>query len=97
MLYSFDKPVKEKVVTQKMRQEGYDNYTTTDDHGLHITGLAKDQNGTEYYYVKNSWGTKDDIYDGYFYTSKSFFRYKTMSILVNKKAIPKDIAKKMKL
>ena len=97
MLYSFDKPVKEKVITQEMRQEGYDNYTTTDDHGLHITGLAKDQNGTKYYYVKNSWGTKDAIYDGYFYASKPFFRYKTMSILVNKKAIPKDIAKKMKL
>lgn len=93
-MYSFDEPVPEKKITQKMRQEGFDTYQTTDDHGMHIVGLAKDQNGTEYYKVKNSWD-KDNEYDGYFYASKAFVRYKTMSIVVHKDAVPKNIMKKL--
>ncbi|NOZ47502.1 MAG: aminopeptidase [Chlorobi bacterium] len=96
ILYNFEEPVKEKVITQELRQKGYDNYTTTDDHGMHIVGKAKDQNGTEYYYIKNSWGTKNTKYDGYFYASKAFVEYKTMSILIHKDALPKSIAKKLK-
>lgn len=95
VLYSFEKPVKEKIITQELRQEAYDNYTTTDDHGMNITGMAKDQNGTKYYVVKNSWGDKNHCYDGYFYASEAFVRYKTMSILVHKDALPKAIAKKL--
>ncbi len=93
-LYSFDEPVQEKTITQEMRQEGFDRYKTTDDHGMHIVGLAKDQNGNEYYKVKNSWDNKN-IYKGYFYVSKPFVRYKTMSIVVHKDALPKDIKKKL--
>ncbi len=96
MLYSFDKPMKEKYVTQEMRQEGFDNYTTTDDHGMHIIGTAKDVNGTEYYKVKNSWGVGSHVYEGYFYVSKQFIKLKTMSFMVNKKAVPKKILKKLK-
>ncbi|UCH15893.1 MAG: aminopeptidase [Bacteroidales bacterium] len=86
----------EKPITQEMRQDGFDNYTTTDDHGLHITGIAEDQNNTKYYYVKNSWGTSN-IYNGYMYVSEAYVRYKTMSIMLNKNAVPEKIAEKLKL
>lgn len=94
-LFSFEKPVKEKEITQEIRQEGYDNYTTTDDHGLLITGIAKDQNGGKYYFVKNSWDIGDHIYKGYFYASEPFVKYKTMNIVLHKDAIPKKIRKKL--
>ncbi len=88
----FDGPKKEKEITASLREEAFDNYTTTDDHGMHIVGLAKDQNGTEYYMVKNSWGDGND-YKGYLYVSKAFFKYKTTAILLNKNAVPKNIIK----
>ncbi|HZK07621.1 MAG TPA: C1 family peptidase [Bacteroidales bacterium] len=95
MLYSFDEPVKEKIITQEMRQEAFDNYSTTDDHGMEIVGSATDQNGNKYYIVKNSWGTEGHIYDGYFYASEAFVRYKTIDVMVNKKVIPQPIRKKL--
>jgi len=95
-MFSFDEPVPEKTITQEMRQTGFDKYKTTDDHGMHIIGIAKDQNGKEYYKVKNSWNT-DNKYKGYFYASKAFIRYKTMSIVVHKDALPKDIKKKLNI
>ena len=91
-----DAPGKELVITQEMRQEGYDNKTTTDDHGMHIFGIAKDQNGTKYYMVKNSWGPTGK-YKGIWYVSEPFARYKTMNIVVNKNAIPAAIKAKMGL
>lgn len=94
--YHLDKPGAEKVITQEMRQNAFDNYGTTDDHGMHIIGDAKDQNGTEYYIVKNSWNTKN-IYKGYVYVSKAYFLYKTMNFVVNKEAIPKNIRKKLNI
>lgn len=97
MLYNFNGPKPEKKITQEMRQEAFDNYTTTDDHGMHITGIAHDQNGTKYYIVKNSWDDKNHIYDGYFYASEAFVRYKTMDIMIHKDALPNDIAKKLGL
>jgi aminopeptidase C len=89
-----DKPGKEETITQEKRQLGYDNWQTTDDHGMMIYGIAKDQNGTEYYMVKNSWGPSGK-YKGTWYASKAFVEYKTINILVHKDAIPKDIAKKI--
>lgn len=86
--------VPEVIPTQEMRQEAYDNWTTTDDHGMLIYGTAKDQNGRDYYLVKNSWGDAGD-YKGIWYMSRNFIAYKTMDFLVNKNAIPKDILKKM--
>lgn len=83
----------EVVPTQEMRQEAFDNWETTDDHGMQIFGIAKDQNGREYYMVKNSWGKTGD-YDGIWYMSKNFIAYKTMDLFVNKNAVPKDILKK---
>ena len=88
------RPMPQMDITQEMRQEAYDNWETTDDHGMVIYGIAKDQNGDEYYMVKNSWGTNSK-YTGTWYASKPFTAYKTMNIVVNKNAIPKDIAKKM--
>ncbi len=89
-------PVKEKWLTAEERQQGFDELTTTDDHGMHITGLVKDQNGTKYYTVKNSWGTtiKKEM-GGYLYVSQPYFQAKTMSMMVHKDAIPKEIRKKL--
>ena len=86
----------EIVPTQEMRQEAFDNWETTDDHGMHIYGIAKDQNGKEYYMVKNSWGKYGD-YQGTWYMTKAFVAYKTMDFIVNKNAVPKDIRKKIGL
>lgn len=88
----FNGPQPERKITPEMRQTAFDNYTTTDDHGMHIVGLAKDQNGKEYYIVKNSWGTSND-YKGYLYVTKPYVLYKTTAIMVNKKAMPKDLLK----
>ena len=84
----------EVIPTQQMRQEAFDNWETTDDHGMHIYGIAKDQNGKEYYMVKNSWGKYGD-YKGTWYMTKNFVAYKTMDFMVNKNSIPKDIRKKL--
>ena len=88
------KPQPQKWVTQEERQVAYDNFETTDDHGMQIYGIAKDKNGVEYYMVKNSWG-EAGAYKGIWYASKAFARYKTMNIVVHKNAIPKDIRKKL--
>lgn len=90
------KPLPEVNVTQEMRQIAFDNWETTDDHGMLIYGLAKDQNGKEYFMVKNSWG-ESGKYKGIWYASKAFVAYKTMNILVHKDAIPSNIAKKLGL
>ena len=89
------KPLPEKQITQELRQEAYDNWETTDDHGMQIYGTAKDQNGKLYYLVKNSWGTQRSKYNGTWYISRAFMEYKTNDILVHKDAIPKDIRKKL--
>lgn len=90
------KPCKEMEITQTMRQEGYDNYQTTDDHGMLIYGIAKDQNGKKIYMVKNSWGT-NNTYNGTWYASEAFVAYKTMSIVVHKDALPKATKSKLGL
>ncbi|MCH3995836.1 MAG: C1 family peptidase [Prevotella sp.] len=84
----------EIVPTQEMRQQAFDDWETTDDHGMHIFGIAKDQNGKEYYMVKNSWGKYGD-YNGVWYMTKAYVAYKTMDFMVNKNAVPKDIRKKI--
>jgi aminopeptidase C len=89
-----DHPQPEVVVTPEVRQASFDNYQTTDDHGMVIFGTAKDQNGTKYYLVKNSWGT-DSKYKGIWYASESFVKHKTIDILVHKDAVPKEILKKL--
>ena len=80
--------------TPEGRQLAYDNYETTDDHGMQIYGIAKDQEGNEYYMVKNSWGTNNK-YNGIWYASKACVRYKTMNIVVHKDALPKAIKAKL--
>ncbi len=86
----------EKKITQDMRQKSYDNYQTTDDHGMQIFGIAKDQNGNKFYKVKNSWG-ETGSYKGLWYASDPFVRYKTLSIVLHKDAIPATIAAKLGL
>jgi bleomycin hydrolase len=93
---AFDTPVEELEITQEMRQKAFDNYETTDDHGMHIVGMVKDQNGKKYFVVKNSWGTKNDC-DGYFYASEAYFKYKTIDIMLHKDAIPPHLRKKLGL
>ena len=89
-------PSTQKWVSQEERQRAYNNWETTDDHGMQIYGIAKDQNGTEYYMVKNSWG-EAGTYKGLWYASKAFVRYKTMNIIVHKDAIPAQIREKLGL
>ena len=94
----FEGPKPEMEITPEVRQRAYDNYETTDDHGMHITGMAKDQNGNVYYLVKNSWGEIPNANrNGYLYASEAFLRYKTISFMVHKSAVPKHIAKKLGL
>lgn len=95
-LYDFSGPVEEIEVTQEVRQEGFDNYETTDDHGMVIVGKAVDQKGNKYYKVKNSWDS-EQVYGGYFYVSEPYFLAKTMSIMVNKNAVPKECLEKLGL
>ncbi|WP_340114350.1 aminopeptidase C [Maribellus mangrovi] len=95
-LYKLDQPVPELNVTQAMRQSAFDNYQTTDDHGMHIIGTATDQEGDVFYKVKNSWGDYNK-YNGYFYASKPYVTYKTMCIMVHKDGIPQSIREKLEL
>lgn len=90
----FNGPKTEKEITVALRQAAFDNYETTDDHGMQITGMAKDQAGKEYYIVKNSWGATND-YKGYLYVTKNFVKYKTTAFLLHKNGIPSDLRKKM--
>ncbi|WP_461304012.1 C1 family peptidase [Aureisphaera sp.] len=89
----------EKKISQEYRQDEFENFTTTDDHLMHITGTLQDQNGTKYYKVKNSWGSDSsrNANGGYVYFSESYMRLKAISITVHKDAIPKDTAKKLNL
>lgn len=89
-----EKPCKELEITQEMRQQAYDNYETTDDHGMQIYGIAKDQTGKKFYMIKNSWGT-DNKYKGTWYISENFVKYKTMNIVVHKDALPQAIKDKL--
>jgi len=94
ILYSFEKPIKELEITPELRQAEFDNYSTTDDHGMHIVGIAYDQTGNKFYKVKNSWDV-NNIYDGYLYMSEAFIKYKVTDIMINKNVVPKKIAKKL--
>lgn len=88
-------PQEQELVTADSRQEGYDNYTTTDDHGMHITGMYREKNGDMYFKVKNSWGTDSNEQDGYLFASEAYLRAKTIDIMVHKDAIPRVIKKKL--
>ncbi len=91
-----EEPVEEKEPTQELRQNWFDNYTATDDHSMHIVGIAKDQNGNPFYLTKNSWGT-DRKYDGYVYLSKSYILLNATGFMVNKNSLPNDIKQKLGL
>jgi len=90
------KSIEEEVVTQETRQEMFDNKLSTDDHGMHLFGTAKDQYGNKYYLIKNSWG-ETGKYNGIWYMSVPFCQAKALNIVVNKNAIPKEIRKKIGL
>lgn len=96
-VYKFEQPYPEIKVTPEVRQAGFEEYVTTDDHLMHLTGITKDQNGTKYYITKNSWGTDRNTFGGYLNMSDSFVRAKTIYILVHKEAIPKEIKAKLGL
>jgi len=87
--------VPEQKISQEIRQQAFETHSTTDDHGMHITGLARDQNGNKYYKTKNSWGTERNPLGGYLYMSENYVRAKTILILVNKNAIPPAVRAKL--
>ena len=93
----FNRPLTQKKITQELRQQDFDNYETTDDHGMQIVGLFKDQLGNKYYKVKNSWGENSNECGGYFFASESYVRLRSINIMVHKDAIPEGIRKKMNL
>lgn len=97
LFYDFSTPKKEKPITQELRQKWFDNYQTTDDHLMHITAMASDQDGKRFYKVKNSWGTGNHIYEGYLFASESYMRAKTIFFMVHKDAIPEALAAKLGL
>lgn len=92
----FTKPGEEMTVSQALRQETFESYATTDDHLMHIVGTAKDQDGTKYYLIKNSWG-EISPYNGLIYMSEAYFRLKTVAVLVHKDAVPAKIAKQLSM
>jgi len=93
--YTFEKPVPEKTITSEMRQAAFDNYSSTDDHLMHITGTVTDQNGKRYFRTKNSWAAESNSLGGYLNMSEAYVRLNTIAIMVHKEAIPKDIRKKL--
>ena len=98
LFYDFSTPKKERSISQESRQEMFDNYLTTDDHLMHITGIARDQDGNKFYLVKNSWGTGTHIYKGYHYVSEAYMRAKTIFFMVHhKEAIPASTSGKLGL
>lgn len=97
LFYDFSTPKKERTITQVSRQEMFDNYLTTDDHLMHITGTTRDQDGNKFYMVKNSWGTGTHIYKGYHYVSEAYMRAKTIFFMVHKDAVPASTADKLGL
>lgn len=96
-VYKFEQPYPEIKVTPEVRQKGFESFVTTDDHLMHLTGIAKDQNGTKYYITKNSWGTDRNKFGGYLNMSESFVRAKTIYIMLHKDAIPKAIKTRLSL
>lgn len=90
-------PEVEKTITQEMRQTAFENFDVTDDHLMNIVGTAKNQSGTKFYYTKNSWGTENKKYDGYWYISENYIRLKTVAIMVHKDSIPEEIRIKLGL
>jgi len=90
----FTRPITEKTITPENRQEAFDKQTTTDDHGMYITGLLREKNGTYYYVVKNSWGSLNYL-QGYLYVSENYTKYKTISIMVHKDALDKKMKEKL--
>lgn len=96
-MYTFDKPGAEREITAEIRQEAFDRQETTDDHGMHMVGYAYDVNGKKYYIIKNSWAEASNSIGGYFYASEAYVLYKTISVMVHKDAIPKDLKAKLKL
>jgi bleomycin hydrolase len=95
--YKFNQPFPEKSISQEFRQKGFEDKSTTDDHLMHVTGIAKDQNGTKYYITKNSWGFNSNSTGGYLNMSENYVRAKTIFIMVHKNAIPEEIRKKLGL
>jgi len=94
-VFAFRRPYPEIVVTPEIRQEGFETFVTTDDHLMHLTGLAKDQNGTKYYVTKNSWGTDRNDFGGYLNMSESFVRAKTIYVMMHKDALPSALRKRL--
>ena len=94
-LFQFNKPGKEKQITQEMRQEAFDNHASTDDHLMHVTGITTDQQGTRYLITKNSWAANSNKTGGYLNISEAYARLNTVNVMIHKNALPENIRKKL--
>jgi bleomycin hydrolase len=94
-IYRYDKPIQEKIITEELRQKEFDKFIATDDHLMHLVGVAKDQNGVVYYLTKNSWGSTSNELGGNLLMSENYVKLKTIAIMVHKNAIPPAILKKL--
>jgi bleomycin hydrolase len=95
-IFNLEEPVEELKITPELRENAFENYSTTDDHGMQILGLASDKNGRQFYFVKNSWGS-DNPYNGYLFVSMPYFQYKSISIMLNKEALTAELRAKLNL
>lgn len=93
--YAFTKPVPERNITPEIRQAAFDNFSATDDHLMHITGIVTDQNGERYFRTKNSWSAESNPEGGYLNISEAYVRLNTIAIMVHKDSVPKEIRKKL--
>jgi bleomycin hydrolase len=96
LIFQHGLQVNERTISDEMRQTAFDSYGTTDDHSMHVVGLARDQSQRPFFIVKNSWG-QSSAYKGYLYASEPYLLYKTVAILVNRNGIPPGIAEKLGL
>ena len=95
--YAFEGPVAEKSIRDEDRQAAFDNLTSTDDHLMHLTGIAMDSLGTVYYRTKNSWGAESNAFGGYLYMSDAYVRQHTIAIMIHRDALPANIARRAKI
>lgn len=90
----FTADITEQPWSAEIRQQLYENLTTQDDHLMHITGIERSKGGKEFFIVKNSWG-QIGPYKGYINVSEAYLAINTISLIVPRAALNKDLLDKL--